>query len=264
MGKHIKPFLTDLHRLVEDESQQVRPFEIEYQKESDIKENPIHAFREEITSRNASVEEVRQKFNSVLRGALDQYTKDLKTVEKAKFSLTESYNRLITQAKEAVEEIEDLGERFENDMYELQEVIIFFTKESEKMMKLSDSDLREIVNIMADIDVNAVNVAIETGMKTGRINIEKEYKTIGVSRRKPETINPDGTVKVGQRFPSQYGKQDLFMDESEYVNESLFSTISNFLKGVISDIKQKLFGVDDSLDKLESNIKRLKEIAKKI
>lgn len=264
MGKHIKPFLSTLHKLVEGEEQQVKQFDIDYQKESDIKENPIHAFRDEIVNRNASIDEVREKFNSVLKLALEQYNKDLKAVEKAKFNVAESYNRLITQAKEAVLEIEDLGERFENDMYELQEIIIFFTKESEKMMKLSDADLREIINIMADIDVNAVNVAIETGMRSGRLSIEKEYKTIGVSRRKPETINPDGTVKVGQRFPSQYAKQDMFIDESEYVNESIFATITNFLKGVISDIKKKLFGVDDSLDKLEMNIKRLKEIAKKI
>ena len=264
MGKHIKPFLSTLHKLVEGEEQLVKQFDIDYQKESDIKENPIHAFRDEIVNRNASIDEVREKFNSVLKLALEQYNKDLKAAEKAKFNVAESYNRLIAQAKEAVSEIEDLGERFENDMYELQEIIIFFTKESEKMMKLSDADLREIINIMADIDVNTVNVAIETGMRSGRLSIEKEYKTIGISRRKPETINPDGTVKVGQRFPSQYAKQDMFIDEPEYVNESVFSTISNFLKGVISDIKQKLFGVDDNLDKLEKNIKRLKEIAKKI
>lgn len=264
MGKHIKPFHTTLNKLMEDAESQLKPFEVEYRRESEIKEDPKSAFREEIIDRNASVEEIRSKWNNILKASLEQYNKDLKVVEKAKATVSESYNRLMTQVKESVTEIEDIGERFENDMYELQEIILFFTKESEKLMKLTDSDLRELFNIMAAADADILNARIKYGIESGRLNLEKEYKTYGISRRKPETINPDGSIKVGQRFPSQYAKKDEFLEESEYVNESILSSISNFFKDIFSDIKRKIFGIDDSLDSLEMNIKKLKEFANRL
>jgi hypothetical protein len=259
MGKHIKSFSSNISRILEEnEPESIYPSQSEPEIKPEILDPFVAEIRDKARNREMNVNAIREKWNTILASSLDQCMKDIKELERIKTRSSESYQLLISQAKEAVYEIESVGERFENDMYELQNVYLFFTKESEKMLKLSDEDYKELFKIIVTTNEEIAQAALDYGLQSGRLNLEKEFKVVGVSSKRPETVNPDGTVKVNQRFPQKYVK------DVEYVNESVLSSIGNFFKGIISNIKSKFFGIDSRLDSIEANIKKLKAIADKL
>lgn len=261
MSKHIKPFLSRINSLLEsddiDPNGEIYP---EGDDKKDVKRDPTEPFREEILSKSAKREKFLSDINQKLSDNFERYhtffSESVKMISEKREALKKENEEFVKMIKEVHFELEENGERFENNQYELASLIIRIS-ESEKTTERTEKEKLELFSIIEECYNDTLKLAIEYGINTNRIAPDREFTLMSVTPKPKVIVDEEGNERVSQRFPSKAFTHREYTNES--LNESLISFIRDKFKDIARNVKRKFFGIEDSLENLEYNIRRLKK-----
>ncbi len=254
MGKHIRPFLSRNTFLSENEEAENIGGIYPEMKKTNVEDEFIQDITARQVDRETFLTELETKVGGEFAEHVKVISKFIKETNRYRDEIKSREENMIRTLKDAFRELEERGERFENNQYELGEFILRFS-EGERTSQLSDKDKLEIFDILMETHKEDVETAINFGIQAKRVEFSREFNLMSMTPKRKSVTDEEGNTKVSQRYPSQSFSFREYTNE--WLHESIFSSIKDFFTDIISTIKSKLFKVDKGLNITESNIRLL-------
>jgi hypothetical protein len=230
MKRNIKPFVSNISHLFEDESNQM----------SD-------------TRREQIIRNIDKELMNALKRFTDQKAFIQKKIKETEQELERQIKLMRDKFDESIARLEELGVKFENGVLVLNEVTLYL-REGEKIMEYTNEEKVKMFDIISRIDKNFY--AIITTTATAYDIVDDKVATI---RQISPSLRPDkqGYMKPGARL----GFSDTEIQEAlASVNESIFRNAINFFKNLFSRNEEEIEKIEEKIENFEDLAFELKKI----
>lgn len=232
MNKNIKPFVSRLSYLLEEEGQTYMSDTHREMIKSDIDKSLFQAIKKFESQREYIKDRIRE-FERNLEAEIE--------VMRQKFD-------------ESVMRLEAIGVKFENGIITLNEVTIHL-RQGERYSQFTDEEKVKMFNALSAIHEEAYDIVVSTSIENQLVS--DKYATIRGVSSTPK-IDKKGSLRPGSRD----AWQDTQIEEAvEYVSESIFQNIVSFFKNLFKKNDRELDVIEQKVERFEDLTQELKKLA---
>lgn len=231
MKRNIKPFVSNISHLFEDESTQMSS-----------------------TKKEQIVRSIDKELMNALKRFTDQKAFIQKKIRETEQELEYQIQLMRDKFNESVKRLEEIGVKFENGMLVLNEVTLYL-REGEKIVQYTDEEKVKMFDFISSIDSEFYDMLISTS--TLYDIVDDKVATI---RQISSSVKPDerGYMKPGSRV----GFSDVEITEAlDSVNESIFKNVINFFKNLFNKNEKQIEKIEEKVERFEELALKLRKIA---